>query len=48
MTQLAINTIRTLATDAVQQAGSGHPDGAQSADLYVRLTSFDPEHETAW
>ena len=25
MTQLAINTIRTLSIDAVQQAKSGHP-----------------------
>ena len=25
MTQLAINTIHTLAIDAVQQAGFGHP-----------------------
>ena len=28
MTQLAINTIRTLSIDAVQQAKSGHPGHA--------------------
>ncbi len=44
---LTINTIRTLAIDAVQQARSGHPNAARSADLYVRLRRFDPEHETA-
>ena len=50
MTQLAINTIRTLALDAVQQAGFGHPgysNGVRSAELYARLMRFDPEHQTA-
>jgi transketolase len=50
ITQLAINTIRTLAIDTVQQAKSGHPGTLMalgSADLYVRLTRFDPEHQTA-
>ncbi|RLC98336.1 MAG: transketolase, partial [Chloroflexi bacterium] len=29
--QLAINTIRTLAMDAVQSAGTGHPGTAMGA-----------------
>ena len=49
MTQLAINTIHTLAIDAVQQAGFGHPvsNGVRSADLHARLMRFDAEHRTA-
>jgi transketolase len=46
--QLAINCIRTLSIDAVQQAGSGHP-GAPMAlaplvyTLWNRVMRFDPE-----
>src|SRR6266516_2908267 len=32
--QLSINTICTLSIDAVQQAKSGHPDGARAPRLY--------------
>src|SRR5213594_2139526 len=47
--ELCINTIRTLAMDAVQQAHSGHP-GAPIAlapviyCLFQRFLRFDPEH----
>src|SRR5579862_938119 len=46
--QLAINTIRTLSIDAVQQAKSGHP-GAPMAlapliyTLWNRILRFDPQ-----
>src|SRR5437764_2635607 len=46
--QLAINTIRTLAMDAVQQANSGHP-GAPMAlapvayALWQNFFRFDPQ-----
>jgi transketolase len=48
MTVPAINTIRTLAIDAVQQAKSGHPGTpmALAALIYTiwnRVMRFDPE-----
>ena len=50
--QLAINTIRTLAMDAVQQANSGHPGTPMALApvvycLWQRFLRFDPEH-TIW
>jgi transketolase len=47
--QLAINTIRTLAMDAVQQARSGHPGAPMALApaaycLWQRFLRFDPEH----
>jgi len=47
--QLAINTIRTLAIDAIQKAKSGHPgtplDAAPTAyTLWQRVLRYDPEH----
>jgi transketolase len=46
--QLAINTIRTLAMDAVQQANSGHPGTPMAMApvaycLWQRFLRFDPE-----
>src|ERR671923_2033717 len=46
--QLAINTIRTLAIDAVQKANSGHPgtpmDAAPTAyTLWQRILRYDPQ-----
>ena len=46
--QLAINTIRTLAIDAIQKANSGHPgtpiDAAPTAyTLWQRFLRYDPE-----
>ncbi len=46
--QLAINTIRTLAMDAVQAANSGHPGTAMAMApvvycLWQRFLRFDPE-----
>jgi transketolase len=46
--RLAINTIRTLAMDAVQQANSGHPGTPMAMapvvyDLWQRHLRFDPE-----
>src|SRR6201981_252479 len=48
MEKLAVNTIRTLAMDAVQAANSGHPgspmDMAPTAYvLWQRLLRFDPD-----
>src|SRR5947199_7280136 len=48
MTQLAINTIRTLSIDAVQQAKSGHPGTPMALaplvyTLWNRVMRFDPE-----
>jgi transketolase len=49
--QISINTIRTLAMDAVQQANSGHP-GAPMAlapvaySLWQRVLRFDPSNPT--
>jgi transketolase len=49
MDQLAINTIRTLCMDAVQQANSGHPGAPMAMApvaycLWQRFLRFDPEH----
>lgn len=46
--QLAVNTIRTLAMDAVQAANSGHPGTAMATapvayTLWQRFLRFDPE-----
>jgi transketolase len=46
--RLAIDTVRTLAMDAVQQAGSGHPGTAMALApaayvLWTRFLKFDPE-----
>jgi len=48
MTQLAINTIRTLSIDAVQQAKSGHPGTPMALapvvyTIWNRTMRFDPE-----
>src|SRR5881296_104554 len=47
--QLCINTIRTLAMDAVQQANSGHPGTPMALApvvycLWQRFLRFDPSH----
>jgi transketolase len=47
--QLAINTIRTLAMDAVQQANSGHPGTPMALApvvycLWQHFLRFDPDH----
>jgi transketolase len=49
MEQLAINTIRTLCMDAVQQANSGHPGAPMALApvaycLWQRFLRFDPQH----
>jgi transketolase len=49
MDQLAVNTIRTLAMDAVQQANSGHPGTPMALApvvycLWQRVMRFDPDH----
>jgi transketolase len=49
MVQLAINTIRTLSMDAVQQANSGHPGTPMALApvvycLWQRFLRFDPDH----
>ena len=46
---LAVNTIRTLAMDAVQQANSGHPGTPMAMapvaySLWQRHLRFDPVH----
>jgi transketolase len=46
--QLCVNTIRTLAIDAVQQANSGHPGTPMAMApvayaLWQRVLRFDPE-----
>ena len=48
MTGLAINTIRTLSIDAVQQAKSGHPGTPMALApliyaIWNRVMRFDPE-----
>jgi transketolase len=48
MTQLSVNTIRTLAMDAVQQANSGHPGTPMAMApvaycLWQRFLRLDPE-----
>ncbi|GKS57558.1 transketolase [Nitrospira sp.] len=50
--QLSINTIRTLAMDAVQQANSGHPGTPMAMApvvycLWQRFLRFDP-HDPIW
>ena len=45
---LAINTIRTLSIDAVQQAKSGHPDTPMALaplayTIWSRVKRFDPQ-----
>ena len=50
--QLAINTIRTLSIDAVQQAKSGHPGTPMALaplvyTLWNRVMRFDP-HDPIW
>ena len=52
MTQLAINTIRTLSIDAVQQAKSGHPGTPMALapliyTIWNRVMRFDPQ-EPIW
>jgi transketolase len=47
--QLCVDTIRTLAMDAVQQANSGHPGTPMALApvaycLWQRVLRFDPEH----
>src|SRR5258707_5313243 len=47
--QLAINTIRSLAIDAIQKANSGHPgtplDAAPTAyTLWQQVLRYDPDH----
>ncbi len=47
--QLAINTIRTLSMDAVQQANSGHPGTPMALapvayTLYTEFLNYDPQH----
>jgi transketolase len=47
--QLCVNTIRTLAMDAVQQANSGHPGTPMALApvvycLWQRFLRFDPDH----
>jgi len=49
MDQLAVNTIRTLAMDAVQRANSGHPGTPMALApvvycLWQRILRFDPDH----
>jgi transketolase len=49
VTQLCINTIRTLSMDAVQQANSGHPGAPMAMApvvycLWQRFLRFDPDH----
>lgn len=48
MDQLCINTVRTLAMDAVQQARSGHPGTAMAMapviyGLWQNSLRFDPD-----
>jgi transketolase len=47
--QLSVNTIRTLAMDAVQEANSGHPGTPMALApvvycLWQRVLRFDPDH----
>jgi transketolase len=47
--QLCINTLRTLAMDAIEQAHSGHPGAAMALAptvycLWQRFLRFDPDH----
>ena len=48
MDELCINTMRTLAIDAIQQANSGHPGTPMGMSptvycLWQRILRFDPE-----
>jgi transketolase len=48
LAQKSINTIRTLATDAIQQANSGHPGTAMAMapvayTLWQKFLRFDPD-----
>ena len=50
--QVCINTMRTLAIDAIQQANSGHPGTPMGMSptvycLWQRLLKFDPEDPTS-
>jgi transketolase len=47
MVQLAINTIRTLSIDAVQQAKSGHP-GTPMALAPLIYTIWNRVHREHW
>ncbi len=45
---LAVNTVRTLAMDAIQKAGDGHPGTAMALApaayvLWTRFLKFDPD-----
>ena len=47
--QLSVNTIRTLAMDAVQAANSGHPGTPMALapvaySVWNRVLRYDPEH----
>ena len=49
ISQLAINTIRTLSMDAVQRANSGHPGTPMALapvayELWANWLKYDPEH----
>ena len=49
--QLSINTIRTLAIDAVQQANSGHPGAPMGLapvvySLWQQFLRYDPQDPT--
>jgi transketolase len=49
MDRLCVNTIRTLAMDAVQQANSGHPGTPMALApvvycLWQRFLRFDPDN----
>lgn len=49
ISQLAINTIRTLSMDAVQKANSGHPGTPMALapvayELWTNWLNYDPEH----
>jgi transketolase len=49
MVQLAVNTIRTLSIDAVQQADSGHPGTPMALaplvyTIWNKAMNFDPQH----
>ena len=49
LARLSINTIRTLAMDAIQQANSGHPGTPMGMApvvycLWQRFLRFDPNH----
>ena len=51
LAQLAINTIRTLSIDAVQQANSGHPGTPMALaplvySIWNCVMRFDPQHRS--